>query len=807
MVLATSGLRDAAGASNDIAVYDDALGSSWENWSWASVDLTSTAVVRSGTTSIAVTASAWSALSLRHVPFDSTPFGNLTFWINGGQVGGQRLRVFATLGDAGQQFGVDIPALAPATWQQVSIPLGSLGAANTANFTGFWIQEFTGSDQTTFYVDDIAVSRSVAVTPPPPLEHGMALYDDVFAEGWQNWSWANIDSANTSQVSTGASALAVRAGPFTALAFHHAAMDTGLFGNLTFWINPGDRGGQILTIRALLSGVLIEPGVTLPPLAVDPNRAWTKVSIPLSALGVAKKTDLTDVWVMETSGNDHSANPFYVDDVRLDLAPPPARVNVTVDGDRERRAVDPRLFGLNAAIWDGAFNTPTTQALLEEAGYQALRFPGGSASDEYHWQTNQSEGQTFQWATGTDAFAGIATATKARVFITANYGTGTPEEAAAWVRYANRTKNYDFKYWEIGNENYGTWETDRNTRPHDPVTYATRFKDYVAQMKAVDRSIKIGAVVVVDEDSFANYPDQSAVNPRTGATHPGWNAVMLSTLARLGVTPDYVVYHRYEQGPGGESDSFLLSSTRTWANDAASIRQILNDYLGTNAKRVEIICTENNSVFSNPGKQSTSLVNGLFMADSIGNILQTEFNGLFWWDLRNGPGVANNNPNLYGWRQFGDYGIVNANVPAGPVDRYPSFYVKKLLTRFAQGGERVVTAASDFSGVGVYAVRDRRDHTLNLLLINKHPTAALPVRIAVRDFNVARRAEVFTYGIPQDEAARTGTGSADVARSTAAISGSTFTWTPGPYSATVIRLEQADRHRDDDRDDDRHDRR
>jgi alpha-N-arabinofuranosidase len=793
IVLATSGLRDAAAAPNDIAVYGDALGPSWDNWSWASVDLASTAVVRTGASSIAVTASAWSALSLRHVPFDSTPFGNLTFWINGGPVGGQRLRVFATLGDAGQQAGVDIPALAPATWQQVSIPLGSLGAASTANFTGFWIQEFTGADQPTFYVDDVALSRSVPITPAPSLDHGMALYDDVFAEGWQNWSWANVDAANTSQVSTGVSALAVRAGPFTALAFHHTAMNTGMFNNLTFWINPGDRGGQILTIRGLLSGVLIEPGVTLPALAVDPSHAWTKVSIPLSALGVANKADLSDLWLMETSGNDHSANPFYVDDLRLELAPPPAQVNVIVDGVRERRTVDSRTFGLNTAIWDSAFNTPTTQGLLVEAGTQALRFPGGSASDEYHWQTNQSEGQTFQWATGTDAFAGIATATRARVFITANYGTGTPEEAAAWVRHTNRTHSYDFKYWEIGNESYGTWETDKTTRAHDPVVYATRFKDYAAQMKAVDPSIKVGAVVVVDEDSFANYADQSAVNPRTGATHRGWNAVMLATLARLGVSPDYVVYHRYEQGPGGESDSFLLNATRTWANDAASIRQLLNDYLGANAKPVEIICTENNSVFSNPGKQSTSLVNGLFMADSVGNLLQTEFNGLFWWDLRNGSGAANNNPALYGWRQFGDYGIVDANVPAGPVDRYPTFYVQKLLQRFARGGERVVIAASDWVGVGVYAVRDHQNHTLNLLLINKHPTAALPVRIDVRNFDVARAAEVFTYGIPQDEAARTGLGSADVARSTAAISGSTFTWTPGPYSATVIRLDQADR--------------
>lgn len=792
VVLVGYGLRDAARAQDDIPVYDDALANPWENWSWAAADFASTAVVHSGTTAIAVTASPWSALSLRHVPFDTTDYGNVTFWINGGPVGGQRLHVTATLGDAGQPIGVDLPALAANTWQQVAIPLVALGAAGAANFTGFWIQEWTGADQPTFFVDDVALSRSVAVTPAPPLNHGMALYDDVFAEGWQNWSWATINSANTAPVNSGLSSLAVRAGAFTALAFHHAAMDTSMFDSLTFWINPGSRGGQTLTVRALLSGVLIEPGVTLGPLVVDPNQAWTKVTLPLSALGVAKKTDLTDLWVMETSGTDQSANPFYLDDLRLNLAPAPAQVNAIADGAKEGRTVDPRMFGLNAAIWDGSFNTPTTAALLTEAGNQALRFVGGSASDAYHWQTNTSEDETFQWATNLDSFASIATATAARVFITANYGSGTPEEAAAEVRYTNQTKGYGFRYWEIGNENYGSWEMDKNTRPHDPVTYATRFKDYAAQMKAVDPSIKIGAVVVVDEDSFPNYPDQAAVNPRTGASHQGWNAVMLATLARLGVTPDYVIYHRYEQGPGGESDSFLLNSARTWANDAASIRQILNDYLGASAKQVEIICTENNSVFSDPGKQTTSLVNGLFMADSVGNILKTEFSGLFWWDLRNGSVSGNANPGLYGWRQFGDYGLVNAATPAGPADRYPSFYVYKLLKSYARGGERVVAAASDYTGVAVYAVRDHQAHTLNLLLINKHPALSLPVHIAVSNFKPARSADVFTYGIPQDDAARTGTGSADVAHSTTTIPGATFTWTPAPYSATVIRLRSTD---------------
>jgi len=64
---------------------------------------------------------------------------------------------------------------------------------------------------------------------------------------------------------------------------------------------------------------------------------------------------------------------------------------------------------------------------------------------------------------------------------------------------------------------------------------------------------------------------------------------------------------------------------------------------------------------------------------------------------------------------------------------------------------------------------------------------------------------VFSYGIPQDEAARTGTGSADIARSTTTVHGSTLTWRPDPYSATVIRLARHHDHGDDDDDDERGD--
>ena len=782
-------------AQADQVIFDEALHPAWQNWSWASVDTTSTAAAHTGSTSIAVTPSAWSALSLRHDPFDTTGYGKIEFWINGGTTGLNTLFVVATLNDAGQP-GVAIGPIAANSWQKISVPLVSLGAENVPNFTGFWIQEGTGNAQQTFYVDDIVLTGSVPTIPAPPLDGGMALYDDAYVNGWQNWSWAGVNTAATSPVNSGASSIAVTASPYSALSFHHAALDTQSYTSLTFWIHGGDTGGQLLKLSALLSGTA-QPGVNVGPLAPG---VWQKITIPLADLGAANKPDLTDIWFQEIAGA--SAPTFYVDDVRLDLAPPPAVVNASVNARERIRRVDPRMFALNTAIWDGAFNTATTAELLNEIDNQALRFPGGSASDEYHWKTNMSEGQTFEWATSFDDFANIAKVTDAQVFITVNYGTGTPEEAADWVRYANRTKRLGFKYWEVGNENYGTWEADNNIRPHDPVTYATRFKEYAHKMKAVDPTIKIGAVIQADEDSNANYTDQTVINPRTGLPHNGWSAVMLATFKQLGVTPDFVVYHRYEQGPGGENDAFLLNSSKGWAADAASIRQMLNDYLGHKARKVEINCTENNSVYSNPGKQTTSLVNGLFLADSLGNIMKTEFNSLVWWDLRNGQeGGNNNSASLYGWRRYGDYGIVNAADPAGPADRYPTFYVYKLLKHYARGGETVVAASSDYNGLGIYAVRDPHTRTLNLLLINKHPTAALNASIAIDGFRTGGEAKVYTYGIPQDEAARTGTGSADVAETTLALTGATLTYAPAPYSVTVIKLPRPHGH-DHDNDED-----
>jgi hypothetical protein len=463
-------------------------------------------------------------------------------------------------------------------------------------------------------------------------------------------------------------------------------------------------------------------------------------------------------------------------------------VRVRVDAARVVRTVDARLFGINAVMWDACFDTPETVSALRELEVQALRWPGGSPADDYHWALNRNGVNLWTWATPFSSFIHVATNIHAQVFITVNYGSGKPEEAAAWIRCANVTNHCGFKYWEIGNENYGNWEHDQNSPPHDPVTYARRASEYIRQMKAADPRIKIGVVAPMTWQERAGVLLDALKQMQLGTFmtegYQGWTPKMLATLAQLGVRPDFVIGHRYPVClSGGENDASLLQAAAKWTQDAAALRRQLQTCFGAANTNVELLCTENNSIGEKTGKQTTSLVNGLYLADSFGQIAQTEFNSWLWWDLRNGQDRnANNSPALYGWRQYGDHGIMSGNDT-----RYPTFYTFKLLKYFARAGDEIVRTTRDHKLLSVYAAR-RADGTLALLAINKSPDATLKAGISIAGFLPESEAITYSYGIPQDEAARTGTGSQDIAQASFTGAATEFPCKFPPYSATVIVL-------------------
>ncbi len=607
------------------------------------------------------------------------------------------------------------------------------------------------------------------------------IYDDALQNGWMNWSWCGTNLSATNYVHSGSvSAQATYTAAWQGFYLSHGNFDSSPYVSLQFWVNGGTTNGRNIQVQGLINGAA-KPTVSLGAYVTITAGKWKQVTIPLTALQVDHNAAFSGFWLQDASGGAQPA--FYVDDVSLISVPPPPVVHLNVNAGQILQQVDGRMFGINAAVWDDQFNSMATVTQLKTMGNKILRFPGGSLSDTYHFQSNTTDGNTWQWATSFDAFAGVAKSYGADAFITVNYGSGTAQEAANWVSYSNKSKKYGFHYWEIGNECYGTWENDTHSAKNDPFTYALQTKAYIHAMKLVDPTIKVGVVVVPGEDSYVNNTNHPATNPRTHAVHNGWTPVLLAGLKAVGITPDFVIHHRYEQGPGQESDAGLLQAASTWKNDAQDLRGQLNDYLGAAGNTVEIVCTENNSVYTNPGKQSTSLVNGLYFADSLGQLIQTEIRSLVWWNFRNGGTSSgnNNSASLYGWRNYGDYGVIESGGP------FPVYYMSKLMSLFMGSGDNVVPATSDYNLLSVYSVK-RPNGKLSLLVINKHPSMSLNANIAVTGFKPQAAAALASYGIPQDDSARTGTGSPDVARFTIGNAGPSFSISFAPYSATVISL-------------------
>ena len=525
----------------------------------------------------------------------------------------------------------------------------------------------------------------------------LPIYTNNLVNAFQDWSFNTTRNfTNTTTVYPGENhSVSVQyTAPGGALSLQFPpGFNTAPYTTLSFLINGGAGGGQQVKIGGTVANS-VQAYYT--PSALTAG-AWQQITIPLASLGIAGKSNCSGIWIQTVSG----AQPvFYVTDIQLNAAPAPATVHLGVNAASGLRTVDGRQFGVNTATWDGNLGNSQTLPLLQQIGCQALRWPGGSTSDTYHWASDP---------TGNATFRNLATNLGAQVFITINYGSGTFSEATAWVLSANKTNGCNFTYWEVGNECYGSWENDTHTIKHDPYTYATNAVAYIQQLKAAYPAvpIKVGVVVVPGEGSYSNNATHFAVNPRTLTTNYGWTPIVLSTLASRGVLPDFLIYHYYPQYTTAnpvnstESDPLLLQIAgnpspggwNDWASAAASLRQQITDYLGPTGANIELCVTENNCDSSSMGRQSTSLVNALYLADSTCELMKTEFNSYVWWDLHNSADTSGDfDPTLYGWRSNGDYGILS-----GANSAYPTFYAEKLLQYFARPGDSVLSnATSDY---------------------------------------------------------------------------------------------------------------
>jgi chitodextrinase len=444
-------------------------------------------------------------------------------------------------------------------------------------------------------------------------------------------------------------------------------------------------------------------------------------------------------------------------------------VTVTVNTRAGLATVPETALGVNHAVWDSQLGTDAVADLLGAAGVRMMRYPGGSYGDMYHWKDNTAPGGYVAPNTDFDTFMGGVRRAGAQPIIIANYGTGTPQEAADWVRYANITKGYGARYWEIGNELYGNghyganWEADNHT-DKSPTGYANEVVAYADAMKAVDPTVKVGAVLTTP----ANWPDSVVA----GGDPASWNQTVLSIA---GPHVDFVVLHWY---PGGATAPETFTKPGQVNDMIYLVRQQISRYAGPNPDRLGIALTELNTsvgMDTQPG--------ALFAAESYTALLE---NGVFtvdWWNTHNGIG---NVSIVAGYPDYGDLGMLSSatctsdgttceptlNTPFGP------YYAVKMLGMFARPGDQLIRAASSEALVGAHAVR-RPNGDLAVLLVNTDPDNARTVTIDYAGYTPATTAPlVYTFT----------NGATTI---TNAASGTARGQTLPPYSLTTVVLHPA----------------
>jgi hypothetical protein len=388
-----------------------------------------------------------------------------------------------------------------------------------------------------------------------------------------------------------------------------------------------------------------------------------------------------------------------------------ATVTVTINTVGTVGRVSKYLYGNNANTYMGQMVSDSTLInYLNLLSPHILRFPGGNLSSLYFWNALEnvppadapdslydSNGienpagywfgrNTESWTLSVDNYYAMLSMTGNTGMITTNYsyaryGTGADPVATAahlaadWVRYDNgRTR-----FWEIGNENYGSWQAgyqidtllnhDGQPRIITGKLYGKHFLVFADSMRKaaseIGATISIGAQLIERDASSDPEPVRS------------WNS---GFFKQAGDAADFFIVHSYYT-PYNQNSSALVVLNSAKSNTDAIITFVKQTASANHVLMKPLALTEWN-IFAVGSKQMCSFVNAMHASIVLGELAYTGYSMASRWDLANGydngndhgmfnkgdePGVPTWNPRpvffsmYYFQRFFGDH-IVSSSV-------------------------------------------------------------------------------------------------------------------------------------------------
>ncbi len=163
---------------------------------------------------------------------------------------------------------------------------------------------------------------------------------------------------------------------------------------------------------------------------------------------------------------------------------------------------------------------PDVQEAILRLRPPVLRFPGGCMSTNHHWRMGTGPNETrptladpvfkgrTEYGFGTDEYLALTHLLGASLHITINVGSGTPDDATEWATYCrdwhtSRGLEPPLAYFQIGNEQYGPWETSHMTAG----MYVEALRNFVPGIRRAYPNCRIIALAEPVSTGVAGRPD------------------------------------------------------------------------------------------------------------------------------------------------------------------------------------------------------------------------------------------------------------------------------------------------------------